>query len=131
MLLPSNASTNKLASPINDENAAAGLMIDVPVSSGTQYDYQKNFALITSLLLCNKTAGNISVSAKIVNGTTSANILNGINLPPNISYDVISGNKITLKEGDKLYVWHTSSLTNALDVVMSYTLHRPLATYDV
>jgi hypothetical protein len=28
-------------------------------------------------------------------------------------------------------VWHTSSLTNALDVVMSYTLHRPLATYDV
>lgn len=131
MLLPSNASTNTLASPINDENASANLMIDVPVSAGTQYDYQKNFALVTSLLLCNKTAGNISVSAKIVNGITSAVILNGINLPPNISYDVISGNKITLKEGDKLYVWHNSSLTNALDVVASYTLHRPLSTYDI
>lgn len=131
MLLPSNASTNKFASPVNDENSSAGLMIDVPVSSGTQYDYQKNFALVTSLLLCNKTAGNISVSAKIVNGTTSARLLNGINLPPNISYDVISGNKITLKEGDKLYVWHGSTLANALDVVMSYTLHRPLSTYDV
>lgn len=131
MLLPSNVSTNKFASPNNVEGASAGLMIDVPVASGSPEDYQKNFALVTSMLLCNKTGANLSVSAKIVNGLTSAFILNGLSLPPNVSYDVISGNKITLKEGDKLYVWHNSISANALDVVFSYTLHRPLTTYDI
>lgn len=131
MLLPSNVSTNKLATPNNIEGDASGLMIDVPVSSGTQFDWQKNFALVTSLMLCNRTNGNVAVSAKIINGITSGYLINGINLPPNLSYDIISGNKITLKEGDKLYVWHNSSSANAIDAVMSYTLHRPLTTYDV
>jgi len=130
MLLPSNTSTNEFASPTNDENSSSGLLITVPVNSGAAQDYQKNFALVTSLILCNKTNTNLAVSAKIVNGASSAFLLNEISLPPNVSYDVISGNKITLKEGDKLYVWHNSSLNNALDVVMSYTLHRPLTTYD-
>ena len=131
MLLPSNVSTNKFASPNNVEGASVGLMIDVPVASGTPEDYQKNFALVTSMLLCNKTGANLAVSAKIVNGLTSAFILNGLSLPPNVSYDVVSGNKITLKEGDKLYVWHNSISANALDVVFSYTLHKPLTTYDI
>lgn len=131
MLLPSNVSTNKLASPTNVEGATAGLMLDVSVTPGIQFEYQKKFALVTSLLLCNKTNSNIGVSAKIVNGGTSALILKNLNLPPNVSYDVISGNKITLKEGDKLYVWHDSSLSSALDAVLSYTIHTPLTTYDV
>jgi hypothetical protein len=131
MFLPSNVSTNKLASPTNVEGATAGLMIDVPVTAGVQYDYQKRFALVTSLLVCNKTASNIGVFAKVTNGSTTAYILNGLNLPPNISYDIISGNKITLKEGDKLYVWHDSSAVNSLDALLSYTLHTPLTTYDI
>lgn len=131
MFLPSNTSTNKFASPTNIEGAAAGLMIDVPVTAGVQYDYQKNFALITSLLLCNKTNSNVGVSAKITNGSSTVFILNGLNVPPNVSYDVISGNKITLKEGDKLYIWHDSTVPNAADALMSYTLHRPLSTYDL
>jgi hypothetical protein len=131
MLLPSNLSTNTFASPTNVEGASAGLMLDVPVNSGAVQDYQKNFVLVTSMLLCNKTGSNLAVSAKIVNGSTSAFFLNGINLPPSVSYDVISGNKITLKEGDKLYVWHNSSLANALDTILSYTLHKPLSTYDI
>jgi hypothetical protein len=131
MLLPSNTSTNKLASPSNVEGGSAGLLLEVPVSSGTTYDYQKNFALVTSLILCNKTSSGLSVSAKIVNGSTSANLLNNQNLPPNYSYDLITGNKLILKEGDKLYVWHNSPSANSLDSILSYTLHRPISTYDI
>ena len=131
MLLPSNTSTNIFRSPTNTEGAEAGRLITVPDNASAGDDWQKNFVLVTSLLLCNKTTTNLSVSAKIVNGVTSAYILNGINLPPNTSYDVISGNKFTLKEGDQVFVWHGSTASNALDVVMSYTLHRPLTTYDI
>jgi hypothetical protein len=131
MFLPSNTSTNKFASPTNTEGAEAGRLITVPANTSATEDWQKNFALVTSLLLCNKTATNLAVSAKIVNGITSAFILNGLNLPPNTSYDVINGNKFTLKEGDILYVWHNSTAANALDTVLSYTLHRPLTTYDI
>lgn len=131
MLLPSNTSTNKFASPTNSEGAEAGRLLTVPANASAVEDYQKNFALVTSLLLCNKTSSNLAVSAKIVNGVTSATLLNGINLPPNVSYDVISGNKLTLKEGDILYVWHDSTGANALDAILSYTLHRPLTTYDI
>lgn len=131
MLLPSNVSTNKFASPTNIEGAEAGRLITVPTTTGTPEDYQKVFVLVTSLLLCNKTNTNLAVSAKIVNGVTSAYILNDINLPPNTSYDVINGNKFTLKEGDQLFVWHGSTAANALDTVLSYTLHRPLTTYDI
>jgi hypothetical protein len=131
MLLPSNTSTNVFRSPTNTEGAEAGRLITVPANASAAEDWQKNFILVTSLLLCNKTTTNLSVSAKIVNGVTSAYILNSINLPPNTSYDVISGNKFTLKEGDQVFVWHGSTASNALDVVMSYTLHRPLTTYDI
>lgn len=131
MLLPSNVSTNKFASPTNVEGAEAGRLITVPTTTGTPEDYQKVFALVTSLLLCNKTTTNLAVSAKIINGITSAYILNNLNLPPNTSYDVINGNKFTLKEGDQLFVWHGSTASNALDTVLSYTLHRPLTTYDI
>lgn len=130
MLLPSNTSTNKLASPNNVEGDSSGLIIETPTSAAS-FDWQKNFVLVTSLLLCNKTTSNITVSAKIVNGTSGALILNSISLPTNTSYDVINGNKITLKEGDRLYVWHNSSSPNSLDVVCSYTLHRPLTTYEI
>lgn len=131
MFLPSNTSTNVFRSPTNTEGAEAGRLITVPANTGAVDDWQKNFVLVTSLLLCNKTATNLAVSAKIVNGITSAFILNGLNLPPNTSYDVINGNKFTLKEGDQLFVWHGSTSSNALDTVMSYTLHRPLTTYDI
>ena len=131
MLLPSNTSTNVFRSPTNTEGAEAGRLITVSANSSAVDDWQKNFVLVTSLLLCNKTGSNLGVSAKIVNGPNSAFLLNTINLPPSISYDVISGNKITLKEGDQVFVWHNSTASNALDVVMSYTLHRPLTTYDI
>lgn len=131
MFLPSNVSTNRFASPTNTEGAEAGRLITVPANTSASEDWQKNFALITSLLLCNKTSSNLAVSAKVVNSGTSAFLLYGLNLPPNVSYDVIDGNKLTLKEGDSLYVWHGSTSANALDTVLSYTLHRPLTTYDV
>lgn len=131
MLLPSNISTNSFASPTNTEGAQAGRLITVPATAGGTPDHQKNFVLVTSLLLCNKTGSNLGVSAKIVNGPNSVFLLNSINLPPSISYDVISGNKITLKEGDQVFVWHNSTANNALDVLFSYTWHRPLTTYDV
>jgi hypothetical protein len=131
MLLPSNISTNTLASPSNVEGGSAGLLIDVPVASGNPPDHQKNFALITSLIVCNKSAGSLGVYAKIVNGATSAFLLRNLDLPPGQSFEVINGNKFTLKEGDKLYVWHNSLVATDLDAIISYTLHRPLTTYDV
>lgn len=131
MLLPSNTSTNVFRSPTNVEGAEAGRLITVPVNASAVDDWQKNFVLVTSLLLCNRTATAVAVSAKIVNGSTSARILSGLNLPANTSYDVINGNKFTLKEGDQVFVWHDNLAFNALDVVMSYTLHRPMTTYDI
>lgn len=131
MLIPSNVSTNSFATPTNVEGALAGRLIVVPANTGATEDYQKNFVLVTSLLLCNRVDTNLAVSAKIVNGSSQALIIRGLNLPPNNSYDVISGNKITLKEGDTVFVWHDSISANSLDVIMSYTLHRPITTYDI
>ncbi len=131
MLLPSNTSTNKLAAPTNIEGAEAGRMITVPANTSAVEDYQKNFVLVTSLILANRTAGNLAVSGKIVNGSTSAVFLPGINIPPNTSFDVINGNKFTLKEGDILYLWHNNPTANSLSAILSYTLHRPLTTYDI
>jgi hypothetical protein len=131
MLLPSNTSTNKIASPGILEDSPSGLLIDVPANPGATSDHQKNFALVTSMVLCNKSSGNIAVYAKIVNGSTTGFLLHNLDLPSSTSYDVIVGNKITLKEGDKLYVWYTGSSANLLDVIFSYTLHRPLTTYDI
>ena len=130
-ILPSNTSTNKLSSPSNVEGAEAGRLITVPANTSATEDWQKNFVLVTSLLLCNKTSNNIAVSAKIVNGSESASLLNGLNLPPSTSYEVIEGNKFILKEGDSLYVWHNNPSPNSLDSILSYTLHRPLTTYDI
>lgn len=131
MLIPSNVSTNSFASPTNVEGDVAGRLLIVPTNISATEDYQKNFVLVTSMLLCNRTSNNLSVSAKIVNGSLQARVLNGLDLPPNTSYDVISGNKITLKEGDTVFVWHDSITANSLDVLLSYTLHRPLTTYDI
>lgn len=131
MLIPSNVSTNSFASPTNVEGAVAGRLIVVPTNTSATEDYQKNFVLVTSMLLCNRTSNNLAVSAKVVNGTLQAHILSGLNLPPNTSYEVINGNKLTLKEGDTVFVWHDSISANSLDVLFSYTLHRPLTTYDI
>lgn len=131
MLLPSNTSTNTFASPTNVEGAEAGRLITVPANGSAQFDFQKNFALITSMLLCNRTTADLEVYAKIVNGANSVYILNGLLLPPTLSYDIIEGNKITLKEGDSVFVWHNRNSPNSLDVVFSYTLHRPQTAYDI
>jgi hypothetical protein len=54
MLLPSNTSTNVFRSPTNTEGAEAGRLITVPANVSAGDDWQKNFILVTSLLLCNK-----------------------------------------------------------------------------
>lgn len=131
MLLPSNTSTNTLLSPTSVEGSENGRAITVPANPAAVDDYQKNFALLTSLLLCNKTNTNISVYAKIVNGDKSAYLFYGLSLPPNVSFEVIDGNKVTLKEGDSLYLWHDTPAPNVMDAIVSYTLHRPLTTYDI
>lgn len=132
MLLPSNITSNSLKSPSDSEGDSSGLMLTVPVNSGATLDHQKNFVLVTSLSLCNKTEDDISVSAKVVNGSTSAQIVNGMSIPPHVPYDLIHGNKFTLKEGDMLYVWHDNDVDpSPLDAMLSYTLHKPLTLYDV
>lgn len=131
MLLPSNISTNVLASPPSTEGAPQGIILTVP-SNGATLEHEKNFALVTSILLCNKTTSELSVWAKIVNGSQTARILSGYKMPASIPYDLIHGNKLTLKQGDVLHVWHNNTVdTNPLDVVLSYTLHNPLTVYEI
>ena len=131
MLLPSNYSTNTLATPSNIPESSSGLMIDVPVTPGSPLNYQKTFVLVTSLTLCNKSSSDIGVFAKIVNNSSSAFIVHNLDLPSSVSFDVINGNRFTLKEGDKIYVWHNGSDATSLDAILSYTTHQPLTTYDV
>jgi hypothetical protein len=130
MLLPSNTSTNVLANPSNVEASPSNVILSLPETI-TENDYEKPFILITSMILCNKVGSNIGVFAKIVNDSTTAHLLYNLNLPPGVSFDVIQGNKFTLKEGDELTVWHNGAASDSLDLTLSYTLHRPLTTYDI
>lgn len=131
MFLPSNVSANVLATPPSSDSSPSGLLFSVE-ETVTTYDYEKTFALITSMIVCNKTEGDVGIFAKIENGEDSAaHILYNLSLPPGVSFDIIQGNKFTLKEGDSLRVWHNSLTEDAVDLVLSYTLHRPLTTYDI
>jgi len=128
--LPSNISSNVFKSPTNSESAEANRIFTVPAATNPLTDAEKNFALITSLILTNKSLGSVTVNAKVTNSTSSAYILYGVNVPAGTAFEVIQGNKFILKEGDTLVVWHGSSATNVLDVMTSYTLHQPNAPYN-
>lgn len=131
ILLPSNISSNTLRTPTNVENAEASRVLLVPTSTNPLTEAERNFALVTSVMITNKTLGAVSVNAKIVNGTSSAYLLYGVSIPAGTAFELIQGNKFILKEGDSLYVWHTSSTPNVIDVVTSYTIHVPNTPYTV
>jgi hypothetical protein len=132
ILLPSNISTNVFVTPTNVESSSSNYVFAVPVNPQATLPHQKRFALITSIILCNKTGSTtIPVNIKLVNGSTTARVLSDALIPSGTAFEVISGNKITLKEGDELYIWHDSPTSNVLDAVVSYTLHDPLTTYDI
>lgn len=128
--LPSNVSSNVFKSPTNVESSEANRLLTVPAAVNPLTEAEKNFTLITSLILTNKSLGAISVNAKVTNSTSSAYILYNVNIPAGTAFEVIQGNKFILKEGDSLYVWHGSTSTNVLDVMASYTLHQPNAPYN-
>ena len=128
--LPSNISSNVFKSPTNSESAEANRILTVPAATNPLTDAEKNFALVTSLILTNKSLGSITVNAKVTNSTSSAYILYGVNVPAGTAFEVIQGNKLILKEGDTLVIWHGSTATNVLDVMTSYTLHQPNAPYN-
>lgn len=131
ILLPANISSNALRSPTNIENAEVNRLITVPASTNPLTEAERNFALVTSLTIANKTLGAIEVNAKITNSTASAYILYGVSIPAGTAFEVIQGNKFILKEGDSLYVWHNSTSSNVIDVVASYTIHVPNNPYTV
>lgn len=130
ILLPSNISSNVFRSPTNVEVSETNRLLTVPAAVNPLTDAEKNFALITSLIMTNKTLGAITVNAKVTSAGGSAYILYGVNIPAGTAFEVIQGNKFILKEGDSLYVWHESNSTNVLDVFASYTLHQPNAPYN-
>ena len=131
VLLPSNISSNSFRSPTNVENSEANRVITVPAATAPLTAAERNFILVTSLTIANKTLGAVEVNAKIVNSTTSAYVLYGVSIPAGTAFEVIQGNKFILKEGDSLYVWHNSTASNIIDVVASYTLHVPNTPYTV
>tara|TARA_B100000085_G_scaffold1593_1_gene1484 strand:+ start:2903 stop:3307 length:405 start_codon:yes stop_codon:yes gene_type:complete len=130
VLLPSNVSSNVFNSPTNVESAEGNRLLTVPAATNPLTDAEKNFTLITSLILTNKSLGAVTVNAKVTNSTSSAYILYNVNVPAGTAFEVIQGNKFILKEGDSLYVWHGSQSTNVLDVMASYTLHQPNTPYN-
>lgn len=129
ILLPSNVSSNTLRTPTNIENAETNRVLLVPTSTSAVMDSERNFALITSLMVSNKTLGAVEINAKVVNGVNSAYLLYKVNIPSGTAFEVIQGNKFILKEGDSLYVWHNSPTANVIDVITSYTLHVPNTVY--
>jgi hypothetical protein len=131
ILLPANISSNALRSPTNIENAQANRLITVPASTNPLTEAERNFALVTSLTIANKTLGAVEVNAKVTNSTSSAYILYGVSIPAGTAFEVIQGNKFILKEGDSLYVWHNSTSNNVIDVIASYTIHVPNNPYTV
>ncbi len=131
ILLPANISSNALRSPTNIENAEANRLITVPASTNPLTEAERNFALVTSLTIANKTLGAVEVNAKVTNSTSSAYILYGVSIPAGTAFEVIQGNKFILKEGDSLYVWHNSTSNNVIDVIASYTIHVPNNPYTV
>jgi hypothetical protein len=131
ILLPANISKNVFRSPTNVENSSTNVFITVPAASSPLTEAERNFALVTSLTIANKTLGAVEVNAKIVNGTESAHILYGVSIPAGTAFEVIQGNKFILKEGDSLYVWHNSTASNVIDVIASYTIHVPNNPYTV
>lgn len=131
VLLPSNISSNVFRSPTNVENVETSRLITVPAAANPLTEAERNFALITSLTIANKTLGAVEVNAKVVNATSSAYILYGVSIPAGTAFEVIQGNKFILKEGDSLYVWHNSPSSNVIDVIASYTIHVPNTPYTV
>jgi hypothetical protein len=131
VLLPSNISSNALRSPTNVENAEANRLITVPAATNPLTEAERNFALVTSLTIANKTLGAVEVNAKVINSVSSAYILYGVSIPAGTAFEVIQGNKFILKEGDSLYVWHNSTSNNVIDVIASYTIHVPNTPYTV
>jgi hypothetical protein len=131
ILLPANISTNSFISPNNIEGSSLNRLLFITPSSFGAPDSQKKFALLTSLILCNRINSNLNVNAKIINDANSAYLLYNVIVPPGTAFEVINGNKITMKEGDELRVWHNSTSENVLDATLSYTLHNPLTLYDI
>jgi len=130
VFLPSNISTNVFKSPTNQETDETNRILTVPPATNPLTDAEKNFVLVTSLIVSNKTLGSVQINAKVINGSTSASILYGVNVPAGTAFEVIQGNKFILKEGDSLYVWHNSTAPNVVDVLTSFTLHQPNAPYN-
>ncbi len=131
ILLPANISSNALRSPTNIENAEANRLITVPASTNPLTEAERNFALVTSLTIANKTLGAVEVNARVTNSTSSAYIIYGVSIPAGTAFEAIQGNKFILKEGDSLYVWHNSTSSNVIDVMASYTIHVPNNPYTV
>lgn len=128
--IPANISRNSLVSPNNQE--ASGILLTVDSSPINTAEQNKRFALVTSVMIANKTAGSVIVNAVIRNGTDAKYILYKVAIPNGTSFELIQGNKFILKEGDSLRVWHesVSGGTNVIDVVTSYVIHNPVQIYD-
>ena len=134
VILPQNISKNKIFSNIPRESNLSGTNYAVNVAGTSAVSpSQKQFALITSVIVTNKTLRSIPLFAKVTNDVdgTSAFLLYGVNLPPGVAFEVIQGNKFILKENDKLFLYHTDISDNVMDAVVSYVVHVPEAEYTV
>lgn len=134
VILPQNISKNKIFPNIPREQNVSGTNYAVNVPGTTAVsEHQKQFALVTSIIVTNKTLRSIPLYAKVTNDidNTTAFVLYGVNLPPGTAFEVIQGNKFILKENDKLFLYHTDTSENVLDAMVSYVIHKPEAEYTV
>ena len=135
VLLPENISKNTLFPNIPREINLSGTnyAVVVPAATNVIRESQKNFALVTSIIVTNTSLRSIPIFAKVTNDVDSktAFVLYGVNIPPGTAFEVIQGNKFILSENDKLYIYHTDTAEGVADAMVSYVINKPEAEYTV
>lgn len=83
--------------------------------------------MILGIIGANKSTSTrgLNLTLKKSGVSTPAYLLFDVALPPQTSFQVISGDKLVIQRGDTLVAWADSAGTNNLDLVVSYVVYTP------
>jgi hypothetical protein len=85
------------------------------------------YAMILGVIGANKstTTRGLNLSLRKSGSSTPAYLLFDVALPPQTSFQVISGDKLVVQRGDVLAAWADSAGVNNIDLVISYVVYTP------
>ena len=121
MTYPVNTFYSSTHSSISANGAAPTSIFDtstIPVGG---------YAMILGIIGANKSTSTrgLNLTLKKSGVSTPAYLLFDVALPPQTSFQVISGDKLVIQRGDTLVAWADSAGTNNLDLVVSYVVYTP------